>query len=134
MVLSACLAAQCKSGWVGGWVVLSACLAAQCKSGWVGGWVGGWCCCCCQLVLQLSVRVGGWVGGWCCQLVLQLSVRVVSHTMYMYTMLVSSSSQEVKRNVHGMCQVYHFDSDLEAFTYPSPWPQAFPDIAHCKVQ
>ena len=42
--------------------------------------------------------------------------------------------QEVKRNAHGTCQLYSFDPDMEPFTYPSPWPQVFPDVAQCTVR
>lgn len=41
--------------------------------------------------------------------------------------------EEVSRNTHGVCLVYCHDSELEGGVYPSPWPQAFPDIANCKV-
>ena len=42
--------------------------------------------------------------------------------------------QELGRNAHGTCHVYQFDSELEPFTYPSPWTQVFPDITSCKVR
>ena len=52
---------------------------------------------------------------------------------YMYIQMYILT-QEVQRNVHGVCQVYTFDSELEAFTYPSPWPEVFPDVIHCRVK
>jgi 5'-3' exoribonuclease 1 len=44
------------------------------------------------------------------------------------------TKEEVRRNRHGTCHLYRYDSEMEPFTHPSPWPQAFPDVPHSKVR
>ena len=44
------------------------------------------------------------------------------------------TDDEIARNMPGLSLVYHHDSEVEPFVYPSPWPQVFPDIANCKVR
>ncbi|KAM9604547.1 5'-3' exoribonuclease 1 isoform 2-T2 [Trichechus inunguis] len=42
----------------------------------------------------------------------------------------SLKKEERKRNQHSECLMYWYDRDTD-FTYPSPWPEKFPDIQRC---
>ncbi|XP_006869917.1 PREDICTED: 5'-3' exoribonuclease 1 isoform X2 [Chrysochloris asiatica] len=42
----------------------------------------------------------------------------------------SLKKEERKRNQHSECLKCWYDGDME-FTYPSPWPEKFPDIQRC---
>ena len=44
------------------------------------------------------------------------------------------TEDQVQMNTHGTCFVYRYNPEMEPSTYPSPWPQKFPDIANCQVQ
>ena len=44
------------------------------------------------------------------------------------------SDEEVSRNTQGCCLVCDCSPDAESTVYPSPWPQAFPDLTNCKTK
>lgn len=52
----------------------------------------------------------------------------------MATHLEGLSAEAKARNMHGPCVWYQLNLNKAEFTYPSPWPEKFPDVLHCRVE
>lgn len=52
----------------------------------------------------------------------------------MATHLEGLSAEAKARNTHGPCVWYQLNLSKAEFTYPSPWPEKFPDVLHCRVE